>query len=306
MTVPRWPIYLSIAAALLTMAMKTVAYLLTGSVGMLSDALESGVNLVAALAAWVALRVASMPVDANHAYGHSKIEYFSCGLEGMLILAAGIAGAIVSGQRLFVKSHLEEAVTGAAIAAVASLVNLVVGLILVNIGKRSRSITLEADGRHLLTDVLTSLAVVVGLLGVRFSGIAEIDPLVGLIIAVTICRTGIQLVHQAFDGLMDHALPMAEQERLRQQIRAFLPSNTAFHALRTRQAGVRQYIDFHLLVPGIWSMTRAHQLAETVEKHLQPNEGELNVTIHLEPIEDHRAWDDHELRGFEPGNSRPD
>jgi cation diffusion facilitator family transporter len=279
--------------------LKTVAYLLTGSVGLLSDAAESVVNLVAALIALFCLYYAARPIDDSHTYGHEKIEYFSSGLEGVFILVAAGAIAWYAIGRLIEAKPLEDIATGALFAAVASLVNLVVGVILLRAGKATESIVLEADGKHLLTDVWTSTAVIAGLGLVWFTGNAIFDPLMALIVAGSIAWTGLELVWRSFNGLMDHALPQEEQAAVRAAITSHLEPGTTFHALRTRQAGARRFADFHLLVPGSFTVQRAHDLTGKIEDAVRAALAGVEVTVHIEPIEEQAAWEDSALLPIE-------
>ena len=294
---PRYPIVLSILAALLTLGMKSAAYLMTDSVSLLSDAAESVVNLVAALSAFACLWYASQPVDATHTYGHEKIEFFSSGLEGILILfaAGGIAWFAI--KRLFeLALHpLQDLDVGVLISFAASLVNLVVAQILIRVGRRARSIILEADGQHLMTDVWTSFAVVVGLVLVRLTDLYWLDPVIALLVAANIVWTAWDLVSRSFNGLMDHALPKPEQHAVRAAIEALLRPGLTYHALRTRQAGARRFVDFHLLVPGKWTVKDAHEFTEKVETAVRAALPGAEVTVHIEPIEAESAWKDSDL-----------
>jgi cation diffusion facilitator family transporter len=293
------PILLSILAALFTLGLKLGAYWLTGSVGLLSDALETLINVVAALTAYFSLWYAALPVDVSHTYGHRKIEYFSSGLEGVLILvaAAGIAG--YAGDRLLHPEVPQDLLVGGGIALVASLINFAVARILIRVGRARGSIVLEADGRHLMTDVWTSAAVLVGLGLVRLTGQAWIDPVVALLVAANIVRTGVDLVRRSFNGLMDHALPPEEQARVRAAIEAHLGPGMDYHALRTRQAGTDRFADFHLLVPGSFTVSRAHALGERIEEAVRTALPGIEVTVHIEPIEERAAWEDSALLPLE-------
>ena len=293
-------VLLSVLAAVLTIAVKATAYFLTKSVGLLSDALESGINLFAALTAYLSLRYSQRPADATHTYGHQKIEFFSSGLEGVLIVVAGVGTGWVAVERLVNRQELENLGLGTALALGASVINLAVGLLLVRVGRREHSIILEADGRHLLTDVWTSVGVVVGLVVVWTTGVVRLDPIIAILVGANIIRTGLRLIRRSFDGLMDHALPAAEQEQLREVIRRHTPAGTAFHALRTRQAGARKFADFHLLVPGRMSVREAHDLGIRVEEALRAALPRVEVTTHIEPIEDRASWEDNALQGIEP------
>ena len=302
--VPRWPVYLALGAAFVTIALKVLAYDVTGSAGLWSDAAESGVNLLAAGAAWLSLRVAARPVDPSHPYGHEKVEYFSSGLEGLLVLLAGAAGGWVGVTHLLQPRPLESLGLGAILAGVAAGVNCVVGFVLLAQGRRHRSIVLEAGGHHLLADVWTTAAVLVGLGAVELTGWLPLDGIIGTVLALWVMWTGAKLVRRSFDGLMDHAFPEGRLAEMRSVMAGELPEGVTFHGLRTRQSGVREFADFHLLVPGAWSVRRGHELAHKLEAALRVRWPALEVYAHLEPVEDASAWGDHELREFEPGNER--
>jgi cation diffusion facilitator family transporter len=296
---PRYPILLSIFAAVLTLALKVTAYWLTDSVSLLSDAVESLVNLVAAITALLCLWYAARPVDPSHTYGHEKIEYFSSGLEGMLILMAAGGIAWYAVVRLRDPQPLQALGLGTVVSLAASLVNLVVAQVLLHVGRASQSIVLEADGRHLMTDVWTSAGVVAGLVLVWLTDWVVLDPIMALLVSVNILWTGLDLVRRSFDGLMDHALPEAEQMALRSAIAAHLQPGMHFHALRTRQAGARRFADFHLLVPGAWTVQRAHDLTLKVEEALGKALPGIEVTVHIEPIEEQASWEDSALLAHE-------
>lgn len=307
------PVLLSVLASLVTLGMKGVAWWLTGSVGLMSDAAESVVNLVAALAAYFSLRYSARPVDRSHTYGHEKIEYFSSGFEGGLILVA--AGGIIfySIRALIVGPELQALDLGLVICLAASIINLIVAQILLRVGRAHRSIVLEADGQHLMTDVWTSVAVLAALALVWLTGLTILDPLIGLAVAANIVWTGVGLMRRSFDGLMDHALPEEEVSLARTAIESKLPPGTTFHALRTRQAGARRFLDFHLLVPGVFTVQRAHEITGEVEAALREALPGAEITVHIEPIEDREAWHDSELLRIEtprqpaaPGTPLPD
>ena len=296
---PRFPVVLSILAAITTLIMKSTAYWLTGSVGLFSDAVESTVNLVAALTAFFSLIYAARPVDPSHTYGHEKIEYFSSGLEGILILVAAFGIAWYAITRLLDPQPLQGLDLGTAIALAASIINFAVARILLRVGRQVNSIVLEADGKHLMTDVWTSLGVIAGLGMVYVTGWYVLDPLIALLVAAQIVRTALDLIIRSFNGLMDHALPEAEQAQMRQAVTQTLPAGVAFHALRTRQAGARRFADFHLLVPGAWSVKKAHDLTGLVEKAVKSALPRTEVTVHVEPIEEPSAWQDSEVLALE-------
>jgi cation diffusion facilitator family transporter len=297
---PRYPIVLSIVAAVVTVGLKGAAYWLTGSVGLLSDALESLINLAAALTAFWSLWYAARPVDESHTYGHEKIEYFSSGLEGGLILvaSAGIAWAAI--ERLLINPRpVHDLGIGLAISLVAALINGGVAVVLLRVARQYGSIVLEADGKHLLTDVWTSVAVLVGLGLVWLTGWQPLDPLIALLIAVNILWTAFDLMRRSFNGLMDHALPADELVRIRETIRARLGPDMDHHALRTRQAGTRRFADFHLLVPGRFTVRQAHDLSHQIEDDLVAALPGLEVTVHIEPVEARSSWQDSALLPLE-------
>lgn len=297
---PRYPVVLSIIAALLTLGMKTGAYWLTGSVGLLSDAAESLVNLLAAVTALLSLWYAAQPVDATHTYGHEKIEFFSSGLEGVLIVVA--AGGIIwyAVERLIEPQPLQALGIGTGISLAASLINFAVARVLLRVGRACHSIVLEADGQHLMTDVGTSVGVLGGLVLVWLTNWTLLDPIMAILMGLNILWTAHGLMLRSFNGLMDHALPETEQAAVRQAIEARLLPQMHYHALRTRQAGARRFVDFHLLVPGSWSVNVAHKLAGPIEEAIQSVlPGGVEVTVHIEPIEDHAAWHDSALIAME-------
>jgi cation diffusion facilitator family transporter len=300
----RFPILLSIAAAVLTLGLKLTAAWLTGSVGLLSDALEAVINLLAAGTALFSLWYAALPVDSTHTYGHEKIEFFSSGLEGMLILVAAVGIAWYAVGRLFAPEMPADLEVGGAIALVATLLNLVVAQLLIRVGRAHRSIVREADGRHLMTDVWTSVGVLVGLALVRLTGRQWLDPVIALLVAAHIVRTGVDLVRRSFHGLMDHALPVEEQVQVRAAIEAQLGPGMDYHALRTRQAGTRRFVDFHLLVPGAFSVAAAHALTGKIEDAVQAALPGVEVTVHIEPIEERAAWEDSALVPLEQAARR--
>jgi cation diffusion facilitator family transporter len=295
----KYPILLSILAAVATIVLKSAASFLTGSVGLLSDAVESLVNLVAAVTAYLSLHYAARPVDESHTYGHEKIEFFSSGLEGVLILVAAVAIAWYAVRRLLVPEPLQPLGPGLVIALVATVINAVVGIAVLRAGRKHGSIVLEADGKHLLTDVWTSAAVLAGLGLVWLTNVHVLDPLIALGVAVNILWTGFDLIRRSFDGLMDHALPAEEQAAVRSAIEERLRPNMDYHALRTRQAGRRRFVDFHLLVPGNLTVQQAHTLTGEIEEAVRAVLPELEVSVHIEPIEDTSAWRDSALLPLE-------
>jgi cation diffusion facilitator family transporter len=287
--------WLSIAAAILTIALKTIAYWLTGSVGLLSDAMESFVNLFGALMALEMLTIAARPADEDHAFGHSKAEYFSSGVEGTLILiaAAGIGAAAI--QRLMTPKPLEQIGLGLGVSIAASLVNLFVGLSLQRAGKQYHSITLEANAQHLMTDVWTSAGVLVGVGAVALTGWERLDPIVALFVAGNIIWSGVRIVRKSVSGLMDTALSVEEQNTIQRMIDPYLQDEVKCHALRTRQSGERRFVSFHVLVPGIWTVQRGHRLLENIEADIRHAIPGVTVFSHLEPLNDPASWDDTSL-----------
>ena len=293
---------ISVAAAVVTFTLKLVAWRVTGSVGLLSDALESLVNLAAAFVALGSLAVAAMPEDENHAFGHSKAEYFAAGIEGALILVAAALIGWTAVDRFFSPQPLREPLAGVAISIVASLVNLGVARVLLGVGRRRKSIALEADAKHLMTDVWTSAAVIVGVVLVAFTGWLWLDPLIGVLLAIRIVTTGVPLVRESMLGLMDTGLPAPELAIIRDTLAKYAAEGVQYHALRTRRAAARQFMSVHLLMPGTWTIARGHDLAERLEGDLRKAVPGLNVLTHLEPDDDPASWKDVDLeRNDSPG-----
>lgn len=288
--------WLSIAAAVTTILLKGTAWWVTDSVGLLSDAAESTVNLVAAVVALVALRVALLPPDRNHNYGHSKAEYFSAAVEGLMIFVAAAVILMVSVQRFLDPAPLQNVGVGLTISVVASVVNGAVALVLLRAGRRHRSITLTADGKHLLTDVWTSVGVVVGVLLVWLTGWERLDPIVAFAVGVNILVTGWGLIRTSTAGLMDVALPTEDNARIVAVIEEFIAGlegeDVRFHAFRTRESGHRRFMEMHLLVPGDWTVKRGHDVAEDLTDALLEEYPDLRVNLHLEPVEDPRSYED--------------
>jgi len=284
--------WLSIGAAIATMALKSGAYLVTGSVGLLSDAVESLVNLAGAVMALAMLGIAARPADDEHAYGHTKAEYFSSGVEGTLILVAAAGIAVAAGRRLFAPQPLESIGTGLLVSTAASLVNLVVAVVLLRAGRRYRSVTLEANARHLMTDVWTSVAVLVGVAGVKLTGWNWLDPIVALAVAVNIVFTGLRIVKTSIHGLMDAALPPEELESVVRVLQPYVDDGIEYHELRTRRAGVLRFVSLHVLVPGDWSVDRGHRLVDRVEADIRGVLDHATVSTHLESLNDPASWDD--------------
>jgi cation diffusion facilitator family transporter len=287
--------WLSIGAAVITIILKTIAYLLTGSVGLLSDALESLVNLVGALMALAMLTIAARPADEDHTYGHSKAEYFSSGVEGTLILIAAISIIITAIPRLITPRPLEQVGLGLGVSVAASLVNLMVALILLKAGKRHNSITLEANAHHLMTDVWTSAGVLAGVGAVALTGWERLDPIVAFLVAANIIWSGVRIVRMSALGLMDTALSTEELDKLQKILDPYTNSGIEYHALRSRQSGSRQFVSFHVLVPGKWTVQRGHRLLESIEADIRHAMPSATVFTHLESLNDPASWDDTNL-----------
>ena len=285
--------WLSIGAAVATISLKTSAYFLTGSIGLLSDALESFVNLVGALVALLMLTIAARPADESHVYGHSKAEYFASLFEGMLILGAATGIIVTAIQRLLVPRPLEQLGLGLTISLAASLINFGTARVLMTAGKMRRSITLEADAQHLMTDVWTSIGVILGLVVVGITGWTILDSIVGLSVGANIVRTGFQLALRSMSGLMDAALPEDELKLIQDVMNKYRAKGVRFHALRTRQAAARQFVSVHILVPGAWTVHDAHHIAEDFESDIRAAlGGVVTVFTHLEPVEDELSMED--------------
>jgi len=284
--------WLSIAAAIATIALKTVAYLLTGSVGLLSDAIESLVNLVGAIMALSMLSVAARPEDDDHAYGHSKAEYFSSGVEGTLILIAALSIGVAAARRLVAPQPIEQVGVGLAVSVAASVINLAVALVLLRAGKQHHSITLEANAQHLMTDVWTSVGVIGGVGAVVSTGWLRLDPIVAMLVAGNIVLTGTRIVRRSVLGLMDTALPAGELAAVRSALDGHLKDGVEYHALRTRQSGARRFVSFHVLVPGAWTVHRGHELLEDIEAKIRASVPNVTVFTHLESLDDPASWDD--------------
>ncbi len=289
--------WLSIAAALSTIALKSYAYWLTNSVGLLSDALESLINLVAAIIALSALIIAAKPADDDHEFGHDKIEYFSSGAEGIMILLAAVSIAYSAWERLQNPQLIQQLDLGLLISFVATLINLIVARVLISAGKKYHSITLEADGKHLLTDVWTTVGIIAGigvlaiLQWLGYKGWEILDPIIAMLVAVNILWAGISLIRRAFAGLMDGALNKHEHAIIKKVLDNFvLQQGIEYHELRTRYSGSQRFLSVHILVPGHWSVQKGHDLLEQVESELSRHFDRIDIDTHLEPIEDMASW----------------
>ena len=286
-------LYLSIAAAIITIVLKFIAYSQTGSMGFFSDALESFVNLFAALIALYLLHLSEKPADDEHEFGHSKAEYFSGALEGALILIAAFSIIYTSIPRIIHPQEIENLGVGILFSAVASLINWVVARILIQNGKKSNSLIIEADGKHLMADVWTSVGVIAGVVLVKITGIHVLDPIIAILIALHIVYTGYKLISRSTSGLMDAAIPQEEIKKITDYLDSYKGKETDYHSLLTRQAGFRKFVSFHLLVPGKWSVKQGHDFAEVIEQYIEKMFDEnVTVTSHIEPIEDPLSMND--------------
>jgi cation diffusion facilitator family transporter len=286
---------LSIAAAIATIGLKLGAYYLTGSVGLFSDAAESVVNLVAAVAALWALTLAVRPPDEEHAFGHSKAEYFSSGLESALIIIAAAWIGVAAWGRLMDPQPLQNVGLGLSVTLLAAALNGGVALVLLRAGRRLRSITLRADAQHLLTDVWTSTGVVLGVALVQLTGWLVLDPLIGLLVAANILWTGFRLLRDTAQGLLDRALPQEDQEAISSVLTRYERQGIRFHAVRTRAAGQRRFVSMHVLVPGRWTVKQGHDLSEKIEGELAGALPQSTYFIHIEPSEDPASFEDQDL-----------
>ena len=282
--------WLAVATALATIALKAGAWLVTGSVGLLADAAESIVNLVAAVVALIALKIAVKPADANHNFGHTKAEYFSAAVEGVMIFIAAISIGIFAVQRLLVPQPLEAVGVGLAISVVASVLNGAVALLLIRAGRRHHSIALKADGKHLMTDVWTSAGVLAGIVLVWLTGWDWLDPVIAIALGVNILFAGYALVQESTAGLMDVSLPEEDNERLRAILSSRAGAEVGFHLMRTRVSGTRQFMEFHLLVPDEWSVKQGHDFLEDLSDEIVSEFPRMTVTGHIEPINDARSY----------------
>jgi cation diffusion facilitator family transporter len=277
---------LSIATSIVTLALKFGAYFLTGSVSLLSDALEAIVNLAAGLVAFGALTIADQPADDRHNYGHDKVEYFSSGVEGVLILVAAVSIIVTASGRFLHPVVLENLGPGIVIGLLAATMNFATARVMLKVAKEHDSITIDADAKHLMTDVWTSGGVLSGLLIVMFVPEWHIlDPMIAVAVGIHIIFTGVQLLRRTVDGLMDTALFPEEISQAVHLIRAQLPAGANFHDLRTRKAGAQRFIEFHLLVPGATSVNQSHVLCDRIEHSIKSHFSNASVTIHVEPIE---------------------
>jgi cation diffusion facilitator family transporter len=287
----------ALCTGLATVCLKTAAYLITGSVGLLSDAAESIINVVAAAVAVWALTVAMRPPDAGHPYGHSKAEYFSSAVESVLILCAACAIGVAAWGRLQHLQPLENVGLGLVVSLVATVLNGAVALLLWRAGQRLRSITLRADAQHLLTDVWTSVGVLVAVVLVAATGWLILDPLIALLVAANIVWTALRLLRETAHGLLDSALPSSDQAVIARILADRQVEGIAFHAVRTRIAGRLRFVSLHVLVPPTWDVCRGHALCEEVAAEIEAALPQTAVFTHLEPVDDPASWNDEDLDG---------
>ncbi|NCC59683.1 MAG: cation transporter [Verrucomicrobiae bacterium] len=293
--------YLSIAAAIVTIVLKYYAYYKTGSMGFLSDALESFVNLFAALFGLIMLQLSQKPADEEHEFGHGKAEYFSSAIEGALILVAAFTIIWSALPRVLHPHPLEHINTGLLFSILASLVNLSVGVLLIRKGKRNRSLLLEADGKHLMTDVYTTVGVIVGILMVKMTGWLIIDPIIAILVALNIIYTGYKLISRSASGLMDASIPDEDLLKVTLYLDSLKDKQIAYHSMLTRVAGQRKFISMHLLVPGEWSVKEGHDYADDVEETIIAMFDEpVTVSTHIEPVEDPASMRDIGIDRIQP------
>jgi len=294
---PRGPTFyawLSVATSIVTIVLKFAAYFLTGSVGLLSDAVEALVNIAAALVALAVLSYSAHAPDREHNFGHEKAQYFSSGIEGALVFVAAAAIIWTSVPRLFHPSPIEQVSLGLTLSVLASIANAGCAWVMLRAARVHRSITLEADARHLLTDVWTTAGVVVGVILVEVTGILRLDPLIAIAVAIQILWTGFALITRSFHGLMDRAIPDADRAVIVEVLEKLRHEGADYHALRTRESGAKSFVDVHVLVPGRMSVQEAHDLAEALENDIRTRLPHVEVLTHLEPLEDPKSWDDPE------------
>lgn len=284
--------WLSIFAAIATIALKTGAWATTGSVGLLSDAAESGVNLVAAIVALMALKVAARPATERFMYGRAKAEYFSAAVEGAMIFVAAAIILVVSVERFVKPQPIENVGIGLLVAILASVLNGVVAYILIKQGKKHNSITLRADGHHLLTDVWTSVGVVLGVTLVWLTNWERLDAIVAFAVSVNIIITGIKLMSESVSGLLDKTLEPADNEKLAAILRAHSSQQVTFHGLQTREAGQAMFMNVHVQVPDEWTVAQAHEFSHQVEDAILEQFPSMESIIHIEPISDPASYED--------------
>ena len=289
---PTFYAWLSLATSAVTIGLKFSAYFLTHSVGLLSDAVEALVNIVAALVALAVLAYSAGAPDREHNFGHEKAQYFSSGIEGALVFVAAAAIIWTSVPRLVHPAELEQVTLGLTLSVLASFANAGCAWVMLKAARVHRSITLEADARHLLTDVGTTGGVVIGILLVEGTGILRLDPIIAIAVAIHILWTGFELMSRSFHGLMDRAIPDADRAAIVEVLEKLRHQGGDYHALRTRESGAKSFVDVHILVPGRMSVQEGHDLVETLENEIRARLPHVEVLTHLEPLEDPRSWDD--------------
>ena len=287
--------WLSIAVAVVTISIKFAAYFVTGSVGLLSDALESLVNLATAFLALFMLSVAARPPDEDHSYGHSKAEYFASGAEGGLIVVAAVSIIASAVPRLFAPQQIEQVGIGLALSFLAAVINFVIARVLLRASRAHGSIALEGEARHLMTDVVTSIGVVGGIILVTLTGIERLDPLIALLVAANIVWSGLVLMRRSALGLMDTSLPLADLQKIDAVLDRYAAEGIDYHALRTREAGARRFVSVHILVPSDWTVTRGHRKLEQIEQDICAVLPNATVFTHLEPLNDPASFEDASL-----------
>lgn len=284
--------WISIIASVLTIGLKWFAFSVTGSVGFMSDALESGVNLLAAIVAFYSLTVAARPADIEHPFGHEKAEYFSSLAEGVLIIIAAFGIAYAAINRMYHPQPLESLGFGMLLSVGATLVNLITARILLHYSKKYNSITIEADAHHLMTDVWTTVGIILGIFLVKLTGWQLLDPIMAILVALSIVYTGIKLVFRSMDGLMDSRVSEKDMILIREVLNAYKSDEIDYHALYTRRASAKQFITFHLLFPGEYTVHQAHEVTKKVEADLKLKLPLADIFIHVEPLNDPDAFDD--------------
>ncbi len=285
------------------MALKAEAYFVTDSVGLLSDAAESLVNLVAAVMALSMLTLAARPADMGHPFGHGKAEYFASGFEGALILVAAGGIAWAAWERLWHPRPLAELNIGMAISATAAAVNLAVALLLMKVGREHGSITLEADGKHLMSDVWTTGAVLLALGGIALTGWQLLDPIIAFLAALQIVWSGVGLMVRSASGLLDAAMPAGEMARIEGIFGRYREEGIQFHDLRTRVSGMHRFMTVHVLVPGGFTVQEGHDLLERIEAQIRAALGNIAIVTHLEPLEDAASFDHDQIEHERPVDS---
>jgi cation diffusion facilitator family transporter len=291
---PTFYAWLSLGTSIVTIILKFLAYYLTGSVGLLSDAVEALVNIAAALVALGVLTYAEAGPDREHNFGHEKAQYFSSGIEGALIFVAAAAIVWSAIPRLLHPQPIEQVGLGLALSVLAALANVWCAWVMLRAARSHRSITLEADARHLLTDVWTTAGVLVGVLLVQWTGWLRLDPIVALAVAVQILWTGWHLMSRSFEGLMDRAVPEEDRAAIVSVLDELRRQGGDYHALRTRMAGAKSFVDVHVLLPGRMTIQEGHDLVERLENDIRSRLPHVEVLTHLEPLEDPKSWDDPE------------